>query len=61
MEGQNLKTSSQQSNIQIARTISDNSPLIRGTGKQWCTKGEDTVLYTSMHTHIYEVTIGVKC
>lgn len=61
MEGQNLKTSTQQSNIQIARKISHNSPLIKGTGKEWCTEGEDTVLYGSMHTHIYEVAIGVKC
>lgn len=61
MESQNVKTSSQQSNIPIARTIYDIFPLISGTGKEWCTKGEDTVLCTSLHTHIYEVAIGVKC
>ena len=58
MEGQNLKTSNQRSNMQTSGIIPDNSAR---TGKEWCTKGEDTVLYTIIHTHIYEVAIGVKC
>lgn len=60
MEGQNLKTPSQQFNIPIVRTLSGNQimlehylPSHEGTGEQWSTEGENTVLYTSVPTHIW--------